>query len=89
VRVAVEPFLGDMSEPVRFTSATTLFAINDPQSLPALAAVIESDESRRIQNRIAQGLVDRAWSVPPELSESLKKALPPGFRLVGDNVQKS
>ena len=88
VRLAVEPFLGDMSEPVRFTSATTLFAINDSQSLPALVAVIESDESRRIQNRIAQGLVDRAWSVPPELSESLKKALPPGFRLAGDKVLK-
>jgi len=88
VRVAVEPFLGDMSEPVRFTSATTLFAINDPQSLPALVAVIESDESRRIQNRIAQGLVDRAWTIPADLSERLKKALPPGFRLAGDRVLK-
>jgi len=88
VRVAVEPFLGDMSEPVRFTAATTLFAINDPQSLPALVAVIESDESRRIQNRIAQGLVDRAWPIPPESSERLKKALPPGFRLSGDKVLK-
>lgn len=89
VRVAVEPFLGDMSEPVRFTSATTLFAINDTRSLPALLATLESDESRRIQNRIAQGLVDRAWSIPSELSESLKKALPPGFRVVGDKVQKA
>jgi len=88
VRVAVEPFLGDMSEPVRFTSATTLFAINDPKSLPALVSAIESDESRRVQNRIAQGLVDRAWTVPPDLAEQLRKALPPGFRLVGDKVQK-
>ncbi|HYP97077.1 MAG TPA: HEAT repeat domain-containing protein [Polyangiaceae bacterium] len=88
VRVAVEPFLGDMSEPVRFTSATTLFAINDTQSLPALVTAIESDESRRIQNRIAQGLADRAWSIPAELGEQLRKALPPGFRLVGDKVQK-
>jgi HEAT repeat protein len=77
-----------MSEPVRFTAVTTLFAINDPKSLPALVAVIESDESRRIQNRIAQGLVDRAWAVPSDSSETLKKALPPGFRLVGDKIQK-
>lgn len=89
VRVAVEPFLGDISEPVRFTSATTLFAINDPQSLPALVTVIESDESRRVQNRIAQGLVDRAWAIPPELAERTRKALPSGFRLVGNVVQKS
>jgi len=88
VRTAVEPFLGDMSEPVRFTSATTLFAVNDPQSLPALVTALESDESRRIQNRIAQGLVDRAWTIPSELADSVKKALPPGFRLVGDKVQK-
>ncbi|HET7541618.1 MAG TPA: HEAT repeat domain-containing protein [Polyangiaceae bacterium] len=89
VRVAVEPFLGDMSEPVRFTSATTLFAINDPHSLPALISALESDESRRIQNRIAQGLADRAWPIAAELAERTKKALPPGFRFVGDKVQKS
>jgi len=88
VRLAVEPFLADMSEPVRFTSATTLFAINDPQSLPALVAVIESEESRRVQNRIAQGLVDRAWLIPPDLAGRTKQALPPGFRLAGDKVQK-
>ncbi len=88
VRVAVEPFLGDISEPVRFTSATTLFAINDPKSLPALVATFESDESRRIQNRIAQGLVDRAWPIPSEFAEQVRKALPSGFRLAGDKVLK-
>jgi len=88
VRLAVEPFLGDMSEPVRFTSATTLFAINDPQSLPPLLAALESEESRRVQNRIAQGLVDRAWLIASDLGERTKRALPPGFRLAGDKVQK-
>jgi len=88
VRLAVEPFLGDMSEPVRFTSATTLFAINAVASVPALLKALETEESRRVQNRIAQGLSDRAWVIPPDLSEGLKKALPPGFRLVGDQVQK-
>src|ERR1700759_1449080 len=29
VRVAVEPFLTDMSEPLRFTAATTAFAVNN------------------------------------------------------------
>jgi hypothetical protein len=77
-----------MSEPVRFTSATTLFAINDPHSLPALVAAFEHEESRRVQNRIAQGLVDRAWLIPPDLAERTKKALPQGFRLAGDKIQK-
>jgi hypothetical protein len=88
VRLAVEPFLGDMSEPVRFTSVTTLFAINEPQSLPALVTCLESEESRRVQNRIAQGLADRGWAIPSDLAERIKKALPPGFRFAGDKVQK-
>ena len=88
VRAAVEPFLADMSEPVRFTSVTTLFAVNDAASLPALVSALESEESRRVQNRIAQGLVDRTWTVPFDLSASLSKVLPPGFRLAGDKVVK-
>jgi HEAT repeat protein len=88
VRVAIEPFLGDMSEPVRFTSATTLFAINDPRSLPALVAALETEESRRVQNRIAQGLADRAWTIAADFADQLKKALPPGFRFAGDKVHK-
>jgi len=88
VRQAVEPFLGDMSEPVRFTSATTLFAINDAASVPPLVAALESEESLRTQNRIAQGLADRAWPIPVELVDTVKKALPPGFRLAGNKVQR-
>ena len=89
VREAVEPFLGDMSEPVRFASVTTLFALNNPVSVRALIAALESEESRRVQNRIAQGLVDRGWSVPAELSAGASKSLPPGYRLSGNLVQKS
>jgi len=88
VRAAIEPFLADMSEPVRFVSVTSLFAINDAASLPVLVAALESEESRRVQNRIAQGLADRAWPIPSDLAASIKKALPPGFTLAGDRVQK-
>ena len=88
VRLAVEPFLGDMSEPVRFTAATTLFVVNDPTSISALIVALETEESRRVQNRIAQGLADRGWAVSAELSESVGKALPPGFRLSGGKVTK-
>ena len=84
VRLAVEPFLGDMSEPVRFTAATTLFVISDPASIAALIAALETEESRRVQNRIAQGLADRGWAV----SSSVAKVLPPGFSVSGDKVIK-
>jgi hypothetical protein len=89
VRVAVEPFLRDMSEPVRFTAATTLFAVNDPASIPALIDALENEESRRVQNRIAQGMFDRGWAVPAELSASVSKSLPPGFAVVGGKIQKN
>jgi HEAT repeat protein len=88
VRVAVEPFLRDMSEPVRFTSVTTLFALNDSASLPAILDALDNEESRRVQNRIAQGLVDRAWPIPAELAGSATKALPPGFAVTNGRVQK-
>ena len=88
VRLAVEPFLGDMSEPVRFTAVTTLFAVNDVASLPALVSVLETEESRRVQNRIAQGLTDRAWPIPTDLSASVSKTLPPGFSVASGKVQK-
>ena len=88
VREAVEPFLGDMSEPVRFASVTTLFALNDPASLPALLVALEAEESRRVQNRIAQGLADRGWPLPSDLAQSAIKALPPGYSVVGGKVQK-
>ena len=89
VRNAIEPFLGDMSEPVRFVSATSLFTINDPQSLPALISALEGEESRRVQNRIAQGLADRAWHIPADSSPTLAKSLPPGFTLTANKVQKT
>lgn len=89
VRVAVEPFLADMSEPVRFTAVTTLFTVNDAASAPALLEALGNEESRRVQNRIAQGLAERGWAVPSELSSSTTQALPPGFTVASGKVQKA
>jgi HEAT repeat protein len=88
VRIAVEPFLTDASEPVRFAAVTTIFAVGMSESAPALVASLEEEESLRVKNRIAQGLSDRGWSVPAELLESCGGALPPGFKLDGERVRK-
>ena len=79
----MEPFLNDASEPVRFAAATTLFELNLPESTQSLVAALETEESLRIKNRIAQGLVDRAWPVPEEQLTTCKQALPPDYRLDG------
>jgi HEAT repeat protein len=86
VRIAVEPFLNDASEPVRFAAATTLFALNLPESVASLVAALETEESLRIKNRIAQGLLDRKWSIPEEQLPTCKQALPDDYRLEGAHI---
>lgn len=88
VRIAVEPFLTDASEPVRFAAVTTLFAVGKPDSVSALVAALEEEESLRVKNRIAQGLSERGWEVPAELHDACSKSLPPEFRLEGPLVKR-
>jgi len=89
VRVAVEPFLGDMSETVRFNAVAAVFGMKDEQSVPALVAALDSEESLRVKNAIAQGLLDRSWSVPEELRETAAKSLPPGYSLKDGKIARS
>ena len=81
VRIAVEQFLDDASEPVRFAAVGTVFAMDQAEAAVALAATLEKEESLRIKNRIAQGLVDKGWLVPDELCAGVRKALPQGYWL--------
>lgn len=87
VRVALEAFLQDASEPVRFATAMSLFAIGQADATPALLAILPGEESLRIKNRIAQGLADAGWDLPPELQDATAHALPPGFRVQGSRVR--
>ena len=89
VRVAVEPFVTDASEPVRFAAVTTIFAVGMPDSVSALIAALEEEESLRVKNRIAQGLSERSWKVPAELCASCDKSLPPGFGMDGELVRRN
>lgn len=89
VREAVEPFLTDASEPVRFAAVTTVFAMGDAEAVPALVAALEEEESLRVKNRIAQGLTDRGWTIPDELQDTCRSSLPPDFGLTGSNVRRT
>lgn len=81
VRLAVEQFLEDASEPVRFAAVGTLFAVGESDAALALATTLEREESLRIKNRIAQGLTDRGWLVPEDISPAVRKSLPAGYWL--------
>lgn len=87
VRIAVEPFLTDANEAVRFAAVTTVFAMNDPQSVPSLVAALAEEESLRIKNRIAGGLSERGWLLPEELQGTCVGALPPGYHLEAGRIR--
>ncbi len=85
-RVAVEPFLDDMSEPVRFTAATSVLAMDNDASVVTLVAQLAEEESLRVRNRIARGLAEKGWAVPEEQYEACETGLPDGYRLVDGRV---
>jgi HEAT repeat protein len=88
VRQAIEPFLADISEPVRFAAVTTTFAMNEPAAVPALLATLVDEESLRVRNRIAQGLAERGWEIPEADRTRSGEALPPDFELRGSRVHR-
>jgi HEAT repeat protein len=81
IRPAVERFLEDTSDDVRFVSVATIFAQESAESVAPLARVFATEESVRVKNRLAEGLAARGWSVPAELRDEVGRALPPGFSL--------
>jgi len=86
VRLAIEPFLEDANESVRFASTVAVFAMNNPQSAAPLVAALENEESLRVKNKIAQGLTDKSWSIPDAVRSTCKEHLPPGFDIHGEQV---
>jgi hypothetical protein len=89
VRLGVEPFLLDVNESVRFHAATTCFSMNDERSVPTLVGSLAEEESLRVKNRIATGLVEKAWKIPAELASRCREALPPGFMLDGERLRRA
>jgi hypothetical protein len=81
VRPAVERFLQDSSEAIRFVAVATLFAQEDPASAGPLAKVLVDEESVRVKNRLLEGLAARGWPIPEELRDTAREALPPQFTL--------
>jgi HEAT repeat protein len=81
VREAVEPFLGDVNEAVRFHASGTLFSIGNPDSAEPLVTALAEEESLRVKNRIARGLEQAGWVLPEKLVATVETALPPGYTL--------
>lgn len=74
-REAVAPFLEDVNETVRFHAVQTTFAQNDPESIADLVKMLETEESVRVKNKVAEGLLFRGWVIPADLRDAVSKAL--------------
>lgn len=79
VREAVEPFLMDVNEGVRFTACGTIFSISEQASTESLVDALGEEESLRVKNRIARGLAQQGWRLESEWEIRCQEALPPGF----------
>lgn len=72
-RTAIERFLDDANENVRFTAVQSTFGQDDEASVPALVKLLETEESIRIKNKICAGFVASKWKVPAADAERLRK----------------
>lgn len=86
VRVAVEPFLQDLSEDVRFAAVATVLGCKNQDSVESLVAALAEEESLRVKNRICTGLVEQGMSVPLERIDQARGAVPPGFVIAADGA---
>jgi hypothetical protein len=74
-RRALETYLDDVNETVRFHAVEGTFKQGDEAALPALIAMMAHEESVRVKNKVAEGMARLGWRVPAELRESLAEAL--------------
>jgi hypothetical protein len=88
IRPAVERFLDDASEGIRFVAVATLFAQEDPASLPLLIKTLVAEESLRVKVRLAEGLAARAWQLPDGQRDEVRAALPQQFTVDADGRVK-
>jgi HEAT repeat protein len=75
VRVAVEEYLDDVNETVRFHAVETTFKQGNTVSIAPLVAMAKNDESVRIKNKVAEGLFRNGWTIPEELRGDFQQAL--------------
>ncbi|MBW2529065.1 MAG: HEAT repeat domain-containing protein [Deltaproteobacteria bacterium] len=75
VREAIETYLDDVNETVRFHAVAATFKQGEQESIPVLVELMEQEESVRVKNKVAEGMIRRGWNVPEDLRPAFAKAL--------------
>lgn len=84
IREAVEPFLDDVNETVRFHAVDAIVAQGDEAALEPLLDLCEREESVRVKNRVAEGLERQAWTIPEPLRDKARESLQDCYQFVVD-----
>lgn len=74
-RVQVERFLDDVNETVRFHAVEATLAQGDAASVPPLVHLLEAEESIRVKNKVAEGLLQRGFVIGSDLRATANDAL--------------
>jgi HEAT repeat protein len=64
-----------VNETVRFHAVQTTFAQGMPESVEALIDLLAQEESVRVKNKIADGLLVRGWTIPETRRDAVEDAL--------------
>lgn len=83
IRVAVEPFLDDVTDDARYRAVTATLAQKDPESLGPLIKCLLDTESVRTKNKILDGIAQLGWEIPDDQREPVRKVLPYEYSIDG------
>ncbi len=75
IHVALERFLDDANETVRFHAVQSTFAQSKKESVDPLLSLLCAEESVRIKNKISDGFVLKGWKAPEASLAKVKKAM--------------
>jgi hypothetical protein len=81
---AVLRFLEDVNEEARFHAVGAVLAQEDEACMGPLLDALASEESFRVKNKIADGVLARVWAVPEDRRDGVRKILPAGYTVDGD-----
>jgi hypothetical protein len=75
VRAAVEAYLDDANETVRFHAVETTYKQGSEASIAPLCALLAKEESVRVKNKVAEGMIRLGWKLPEALREQARTAM--------------
>ncbi len=79
IMTATLPFLEDVNEEARFLAVGAVLAQGDPAAIVPVLDALLVEESFRVKNKIVDGVLARAWAVPEDRRDAVRKALPAGY----------